>query len=182
MLGLQGAALSITVTCLLHGANRTSSVCELKREKWNSHWRGSGWNFFLFKKFSKIGYFKFLIKTWLSLISLQIKCGHAGSVLLWLWVFHLRSLSPLLTWRTRSRLQLLASPGGVCGGEIRVQNSTNLRNSEPPPVRRTLKELSAPAACLCFLPSPHRYEEEINRRTNNENDFVILKKVRDGSA
>lgn len=25
---------------------------------------------------------------------------------------------------------------------------------------------------------PHRYEQELNQRTNNENDFVILKKVR----
>lgn len=32
------------------------------------------------------------------------------------------------------------------------------------------------------LTSPHRYEEEINRRTSTENDFVILKKVRDGSG
>lgn len=31
--------------------------------------------------------------------------------------------------------------------------------------------------CL-FLPSP-RYEDEINKRTAAENDFVVLKKVRD---
>lgn len=32
-----------------------------------------------------------------------------------------------------------------------------------------------PASCL-----HHRYEDEINKRTNAENDFVVMKKVRDG--
>lgn len=30
--------------------------------------------------------------------------------------------------------------------------------------------------------SPHRYEEELNRRANTENDFVVLKKVKDGGG
>lgn len=30
-----------------------------------------------------------------------------------------------------------------------------------------------------FLPTPLRYEEEINKRTAAENDFVVLKKVRE---
>lgn len=30
----------------------------------------------------------------------------------------------------------------------------------------------------CSSPLPNRYEEEINKRTTAENDFVLLKKVR----
>lgn len=33
-----------------------------------------------------------------------------------------------------------------------------------------------------LLTSPHRYEEEINRRANTENDFVVLKKVKGGGG
>ena len=36
----------------------------------------------------------------------------------------------------------------------------------------------SPALNIHPLPSPHRYEEEINRRTAAENEFVVLKKVR----
>lgn len=38
-------------------------------------------------------------------------------------------------------------------------------------------------AKLCDTPPPHcRYEEEINRRTAAENEFVLLKKVRGRGA
>lgn len=36
------------------------------------------------------------------------------------------------------------------------------------------------AKTKCFFPCPTRYEDEINKRTTAENDFVTLKKVSNG--
>jgi hypothetical protein len=45
-------------------------------------------------------------------------------------------------------------------------------------VRRNLRLVRAVLQLVgAFI--PHRYEEEINKRTSSENDFVVLKKVRE---
>lgn len=46
-------------------------------------------------------------------------------------------------------------------------------------MRKNLREPRSACSLSVLLALPDRYEDEINKRTGSENDFVVLKKVRE---
>lgn len=68
----------------------------------------------------------------------------------WLCIFHVGLLSPLLTWKAWSWLQLLVCERGrPWQGTAKVQDTKSLGHSKPPAVRRISRSQGQPQQPIC---------------------------------